>query len=158
MGHWGVWAWPDYGEAATQRTHSHIPLGPLGKRGGCLPLGSGLWYLPGRGFLDSLVQGSTVAQAEHCFWLRGKARAEQAVFGGACRVSEGPSSWEGARHTEGRSMGRTLELQGFDLGPPRCGEWSPPASRFGSTLWKEGWVKGSSNKWDVWCLKRIVCA
>ena len=86
MGHWGVWAWPGYGEAATQRAHSHIPLGPLGKRGGCLPLGSGLWYLPGRGFLDSLVQGSTVPQAEHCSWLRGKARAEEAVFGGACSV------------------------------------------------------------------------
>lgn len=26
-------------------------------------------------FPDSLVQGSTVAQAEHCFWLRGKARS-----------------------------------------------------------------------------------
>ena len=76
------------------------------------------------------MQGSTVPQAEHCSWLRGKARAEEAVFGGACRVYKGPSSWEEARLTEGRNVG-TPELQGFALGPARNRAWSPPASRLG---------------------------
>lgn len=91
MGHWRAWAWPGCGRTVAQRAHSHIPLGSPGKHGGCLPFGSVLWYLPGSGFLDSLVQGSAVPQAEHCSWLSDKTRAVEAVYGGGCRAYKGSS-------------------------------------------------------------------
>lgn len=48
---------PGCGEAATQRAHSCIPLGPPGKCGGSLLSVSAFWYSPGSGFLDSLAPG-----------------------------------------------------------------------------------------------------
>ena len=116
----------------TARLHFHFSLSCIGEGNGtplqcsCLenPRDGGAWW--------AAVYGVTQS------WTRLKRLSSSS----SSSVYKGPSSWEKARHTEGRNMGRTLELQGFDLGPARCSAWSPPASRFGSALGKEDWVKG----------------
>lgn len=143
------------GEAATQRAHSHIPPGPSGKCGGCLPSGSALWHSPGSGFLDSLMQGKQSHPGRYCPWLSGKARAIEAVYGEGYKASGGIVIPEGGWASEGR--GRLLKSS--VLIPALLGVWQGPGQLPGWGV-RQGRELGKSvdNIWGVSYQVRLACA
>lgn len=103
----GSVGWPGCGEAATQRAHSHIPLGPPHKHAGCLPSGVLSGVLLG---VDSWIPcspGSTVIPGGTA---SGEARPVEQFMEGTVRLLQKSSSWEEAGHPGAESMGKTLEL------------------------------------------------
>lgn len=99
MGCWGVWA----GQAVGRQPHKgHIVTFLQGHPGSMVAAChlAVLWHSPGSRFLDSLEPGKHSDPGRHCFWLRGKARAVEAVYGEVAGLLKGSSFWEEARHSD----------------------------------------------------------